>query len=358
MIFRFECTVEKLTEACQDELEDIFSNLIDADRSGRHFFVLERKLCDWVIENIELSRLNREHLKLVREEYSYRGSFFKVPCAYVNVTIGNEPVTFDGNDIFSIGHQPLIQGKFLLNESYLIVENSESDGELYKQIFREMIKVTKVPINLDLLRGGGSTTNREFKSRIAEQKIVVCIVDHDKLAPMDKTSDTAKKVEKIYKERNLNNRNQCFIGLGILTIGRELENYIPYHLFKKIYSSYEHFDKLDKLFSQIKCTTPEDCFWLYFDIKKGIKGLELKDNENISVNVRNWICDRVECNYDAIDQICIPGFGGRTVNVLLANKEALGDFHKFVRSDYWQSMFGSYFERLLWYFAAPTRVRT
>ena len=200
-----------------------------------------------------------------------------------------------------------------------------------------------------------------FDSTIEKRKVVVCIVDHDKLAPMDKASATANKVKKIYTDRNINNHNQCFIGLGILTVGRELENYIPYDLFSTIYSSYQHFDKLDELFLQVGCTKSENCFWQYFDIKKGIDGSELKtklENGNISVDVLNWICEKVGCEHETIQRINIPGFKDGVVDDFLTNGEALGDFHKFVRSDCWQSMFGAYFERLLWYFAAPTRIRT
>ena len=358
MIFQVKCTVEELAGTCPDELEEIFSNLIDADRSGRHFFVLKRELCGWIINNIELSRINRTHLNSIREKYSSRGGLLKVAGAYVNITIGNAPITLDERDVFSIGHKLLLKGKYLLNESYLIVENSQSDGELYNYIFDRMKKITNIPsINIDVIHGGGSTIDNIFFSNIEEGKIVVCIVDHDRRAPMDKMSVTAKNVIQIYEKKNeqSNNDDKCFIGLAIETVGRELENYIPYNLFKIMYNdSYQYFEELDRLFSQVESTTSEIYFWLYFDVKNGFKGSKF----NTSVCLRDWISCKLECEYKEIESIDIPGFGNSVVDVFFKNPEALGEFHKIIRSNCWKSTFGAHFERLIWYFAAPIGVRT
>ncbi len=361
MIFQLQCTIEELTGACRVELQDVFSNLINADRSGKHFFVLQRKLCKWATENLELSGNDFSHLELIREQYTVRGGLLNIACVYVKVTIGDGPVTYDRKNTFSIGHQRLLEGKDLLNKSCLIVEDFESDGQLYNCIFKMMTKTTNVPsIELQLEHGGGSKIHRVFKSKIEEPRIAVCIVDHDKLAPMDKVSKTAKEVDKIYTNRNINinTDNQRFIGLGISTIGRELENHIPYHILKKTNTSYPDFDKLDELVSQVGCVSPENCFWQYFDIKNGFNGSKLKTKLKNSVDVRNWICEKVGCEYETIERIHISGFGDRVVKTFLENPEALGDFHKFVRSHYWQSMFGAYFEELLWYFAAPEYARS
>ena len=62
----------------------------------------------------------------------------------------------------------------------------------------------------------------------------MCIVDHDKLAPMDDASGTAKNVLRNHKRKN-RGENGCaknYIGMAVTTIGREAENLIPYHVVK------------------------------------------------------------------------------------------------------------------------------
>ena len=366
MIFQLQCTVDELAGASPDQVEEVFSNLIDADRSGRHFFLLPRRLSNWAIAALQLSGRDFAHLNLIREQYAVRWGLLKVARAYVNVRVGGSSITFDGKGEFSIGHQRLIQGDYLLSKTCLVVEDMVSDGTLYCHIFDETKKITNVPsISVQLEHGGGTRTDLILEKLIKERKVVVCISDHDRLAPMGRKSATAIKVERIYRARNIDSDNSdcSFLGLGILTIGRELENHIPYHLFKVMerYRTHVDFDKLDELVSQVECVMAEDCFWQYFDIKKGVNGSVLTSMVNsgeISTSAFNWICAKVRMDSETIEEFCIAGFGEDVVDAFFASHEALVGFHRFVRSDYWRFMFGSYFETLLWYFAAPNRIRT
>ena len=215
------------------------------------------------------------------------------------------------------------------------------------------------------MHGGGSKTYSVFDKEISKRRVVVCIVDQDKLAPIDKKSPTVKKIERIYRRRNLDKtcNDECFIGLGVATVGRELENYIPYHLLKVMeeYSNYPHFDKLDQSVSQVGSVLADTCLWQYFDVKEGIHGVSLKSKMNsgdISYNVLAWICEKIGREPENIENYSVKGFGDGVVKAFLSCPEALSGFHKFVRSDYWQFAFGNYFERLLWFFAAPNANRT
>ena len=366
MIFTLRCTVNELAGAPREQLEAAFSRLVDSDRSGRHYFILQRELSRWAVANLQLSGRDLAHLKRLQEEYTIRGGLLEDARACVDVTIGGAAITIDGEDAFSIGLQPLVQGEYLLSRTCLVVEDAHSDGELYSHIFKTTRKITKVPsIAMQVIHGGGSGTDREFSRAIDQRKVVVCIADHDGLAPMDKKSATAKKVEGIYRARNIDSDSldPSFIGLGVVTIGRELENHIPYVLLKVMgdYGSYSNFDKLDAMIDQDGCVASDSCFWQYFDIKHGVRGSVLAEKRakgDISIDVLDWICEKIGVQPEDVEGCCISGFGMNVVDNFLSNREALKGFHKFVRSDYWRFMFGAYFERLLWYFAAPTGSRT
>ena len=366
MIFYLKCTVADLTATSKDELEEVVSKLIDSDRYGRHYFVLNRKLCDWIKSNLNLSEHDRAHLVSIREQYAVRGGLLDVAYTYVKVVLGDTAVSLKSTNSFVIGHKQLIEGSYLLTQGGLVVEDIDTDYELYLQIFSETTKISNIPsFSVDAVHGGGSKTHSVFNNEICKRRVVVCIVDHDKLAPADKKSPTARKVERIHTRRNLDRTcsDECFIGLGIVTIGRELENYIPYHLLKVIdeYRDYPDYGTLDEIVHQIGKISTETCYWQYFDIKDGINGEKLrlkKNNGDISYNVFDWICGRIGCEPQNIEEYSVKGFGDGVVNAFLSCPQARSGFHKFVRSDYWQFAFGNYFERLLWFFVAPNARRT
>ena len=129
----------------------------------------------------------------------------------------------------------------------------------------------------------------------------------------------------------------------------------------KQFNNYLHFDRLDKLVNQNRLGQQEDCLWMYFDIKDGIDGRVLKsklDHRKISIGVLQWICTKIDCEVDDIEEQKLDGFGNRVVQSFLSDPEALSGYHKFVRTDYWSLVFGDFFEKLLWFFAAPKSSRT
>lgn len=361
MIFRLQSTVEELSDTENGELEDVFAQLIESDRSGRHFFISRRELCKWAVENLHLSQRDKTYLTSIHEKYAVRGDMLRVARVYVNVVLGDGSVSFDGKKTFVIGHRALLNGQYLSTCTSFVVEDSDSDIQLYKQILCETKKLSHVPsYEFDPIHGGGSSIASIFEQEIDKQRVVVCVVDHDSLAPNGKKSATANKVISIYRKRNCGNISgqSCFIGIGITTVGRELENYIPYHLFKEMaaYHGYRHFDRLDGLISQNEQIPPEECLWLYFDIKEGICGRKLKelsDKNKISDESISWICKKIGCELQEIEQIKVDGFGKGVITSFFDSHEALSRFHHFVRSEYWLFAFHDYFDKILWFFAAP-----
>ncbi len=365
MIYQLDCTREELASASRDELEDVFSRLVDADRAGRHFFIVRRDLCEWARRNLRLSRLDSARLATIKEEYAIRGALLEDSHVCVKVRIGNSGVRCDRGLGFSIGHECLVSGEYLLVSAGFVVEDLTSDGKVYDQILREALKVSKVPsYRVEFIHGGGSQVGEIFEAEIGKGRVVVCVVDHDRLAPMDSKSAGARQILLIQTQRNESpgGGRGSFIGLGTTTVGREVENHIPYHLIKGMWDmNYRHFAELDRIVAQVGCVRKEDCFWQYFDIKEGLCGEELMKllgGEKISQDVIEWICGRVGCDIEELASVQIDGFGDRVVKLFLGSPQALAGFHEFVRSEYWQSMYAGFYERLLWFCAAPRAVRT
>lgn len=364
MIFQLQCGVRDLGASCKNELEEVFSRLVDADWAGRHFFVLRRELCAWAVENLALSGRNQKHLVAIGEQYATRGGLLESAGGFVSVVMGDSGVEIRGEHGFAIGHRALIEGEYLLRSTGLVVEDVEIDGRIYKYVLNEARRVSGGPsYSFDPIHGGGSATVRVFESEIEKNRIVVCIVDHDRLAPMDKASSTARKVLRAHRRRNTG--SDCakrYIGMAVTTIGREAENIVPYQALKAVCQEYEHFDKLDEVFAREHGDADtEKNFWQYFDIKKGIDGEKMQgkfNNGSISEETYCWVSNKLGCASDEIQWVVVGGFGENVLQRFLENPDALKRFHAFTRTDCWRDRFGGYFNKLLWFFAAPVRTRT
>lgn len=365
MIFKLQCSVRDLAALREEELEEVFALLVDADRSGRHFSILRRELCAWAAENLSLAKRERTHLIAIGEQYATRGGMLEVAGGLVSVVIGDSEVAMHGENGFVIGHRALIEGEYLSRVTSLVVEDVESDGRMYSHVLTEAKTVSRVPsIAFDPIHGGGGATGRVFEREIEKNRVVVCIVDQDRGAPTDRRSDTARVVLRIHRGRNRrsNERRRPFIGVAVTTIGREVENLIPYRVCRSMYPEYEYFDELDRILARDGEETEVGLgFWQYFDVKNGLDGKKIMEKAKAggaSEETVRWIGDRLGCGRDQIEDVFIGGFGAGAVRRFLDCPEALSGFRAFTRSGGWKSGFGDYFEGLLWFLAAPVRSRT
>ena len=365
MIFHLNCSIEDLVATDTLELEELFSRLLEADRMGRHLFISKRALCTWAVECLDLSGRDRAHLASIREQYTTRRSLLKYCFAYVDVLLGGNSVRFDGKQMFSVGHRLLLNGEYLSRSASFVVEDSDSDARLYEHIFREVEKLTRVPsYSFDPVHGGGSGIARVFDSEIERNRVVVCVVDNDKLAPTARISASARAVLSNYMRRNLEveRDEKTFIGLAVATIGREIENYIPLSALRIIprYRTYPHYRMMERIFEREKGELYGNGFWLYFDVKWGLCGgnvQEMRMRESVS-EVISWICQKMGCERQDLENVRMRGFRDGVVDAFLECNEALREFHKCVRAEAWRSIYCEYFEKILWFFVAPRPERT
>lgn len=359
MIFLLETGLNALEEAAADSVERMYSQLLDADRNGRHILILSRELCDWGIENLDLSGVDRNHLISVRQRIATTAGIATQAKTIVKVAIGNHNIAYDpvtGN--YSLGHMQLIAGQYLLTKTALVLEDLIDDRDLFDLLMREAEKLSTVPgFVYDPIHGGGSRTIDVFEAEIAKNKICVCIVDNDRFAPCDAKSQMATRV--LGKNtRDLEGLGgQPFVGMGFTTIGRELENQVPFGVLREVdqYRAHSSNDTLAEVVVQTGIPDQLDCAWLFFDVKEGLDGnviLEKAENGLVSQATVEWLCQKFGTTEAEFRELRVHGYGNRVVRNFLNCPTALAAFHRFTRTDYWRSVFLDQLDHLLWFFAS------
>jgi len=357
MIFTLNGSVDELAALPDDEVENLFTILLDADRSGRHLVVIERGVCSWGVENLDLSGQNRTHLRGLREQYATRGNIERYAGSYLEVVVGDCPV-IKVDDYFKIGHSSFISGDYATSKTKMVVENLKADSKLYEYLFNVAIKQTVVPsLAVDFVMGGGNTTVTVFEAEIEKHRVSICAVDTDRISPCDLLGETAKKVKNRHSKRNLQPSDPAtaYVGIAIETIGHELENYIPLSAIKLLDCFLCH-ASLDNFVSQETYEDSLNCFWLYFDTKKGLDGAKIQKKVDDGVkpsSTISWICDKTGTQETEFVSLKIPGIGSSIVEHFLKHDAAKERYVVFSRTDYWKTLFLRHFEKLLWFLAAP-----
>lgn len=357
MIFVLESSIDELSELPANDVENLFTTLLDADRSGRHLVVIDRAVCSWGSEHIELSGQNRNHLSSLREQFATRGNIARYAQTYLEVVVGDSLVTkFD--DYFRVGHIHFTSAEFASSKTMMVVENLATDSKLYEFMLSVAVEQTNIPnFAVDFVLGGGDTTVTAFEAEIAKNRVAICAVDTDRVSPCDLLGDTAKKVTNRHSKRNLepNDPASVYVGIAIETIGHELENYIPLSAVKLI-DRFTCPDTLDPLVSQESYEDAQDCFWLYFDTKKGLDGAALETkilNGKKPASAKHWICAKTATADLDFGALKISGIGSKVVEYFLKHEAAKQEYIEFSKTDYWKTLFLNHFEQLLWFLAAP-----
>lgn len=366
MIYIVDATPDDLIAAPAAEIEDLFSSLLAADRAGRHFILIARQLCDWVADHVGLSNMDASHLASVRQRFSTTGALATEAMFATKISIGNNPLAFEvENSRFSMGHQVFNAGNYAVVKSALVLEDIQDDADLYHHLLLCALRQTNVPnCSYEVVHGGGARTPLVFDAEIAKRRVALCLVDTDQKAPYDRKSATALQVLRSNRRNVMTDiQYDPFVGLGLTTVGHELENYIPFQLLKDIpqFTSSASNLIIEPLVSQTGSVNVEDCLWQFFDVKEGLDGqaiLAKREAGDISVETLNWICQKLGTNIDEIAELRIEGYGQKVVSNFLSCQALISALFRFSRSQYWREMFLEHFEKILWFCAAPKADRT
>lgn len=340
-------------------VEDLVNRLIEADRAGRHLVVIDRKLADWIEAHTTLSVNVRSHLVSIRQAYATRGTMPSVATSYLVVSPDFTEIQCDDGKTYTIGVKEFLRGQLPDLPAALVLEDVVSDGKLYEHALGEARKLTPVPsYRYDPVHSGGSRVPQVFEIEIAKNRVTTCLVDSDRLSPPDGKSSSALGVLRSCRERNSAARTRpCYVGQALVLPGKELENIIPFSIASAIPTAdLSTVAYLSPLINQDREIVDEDCLWLFFDIKCGIDGSKIVDKLQrglLSEQSVEWLCQRLGIELAGLTGLVVAGWGETFVARFLDNNEALANFHKFVRSSYWRTVFQPVFSRLLWFFCAP-----
>jgi hypothetical protein len=350
MLIRLDIAIAELEDMPADVKVDFFSELLRSSRLGYHRVIIPRSIADWVEENIGLSTIDKAHLKRVRSEYTQLAGQFEQSSMAVRIVFGEAVERSEDRRVISIGHSRMIDGGYLL-KSILLLENAINDGGLIALVLRhEAKRVSFGELSYEVANGGGATTAGELERLASAGRIIACVCDTDIKVPGGARSPTFNAT--MTKSAALD-----LVGIAVGTPGAEAENFIPLSIIDQMFRAAH--PASCQLLSQVMqaqgdCAS-EDCFWLYFDIKRGISSmLPCLNTQGKS----DWACRKLGVNVGALGGLELAGFGDGVIAEFLHNEPAQADFFRFSRTPYWAIHFSDWIRRVLWIVCGRVALRT
>lgn len=352
MLINLRTTVESIAAEETQEIEELVSDLLRASSQGLHLVVIDRKICEWAKGNLSLNNRELAQLDRIRELYTQRGSLPAIAGCSLEVVTGDAQLVEHEPHKYQIGHRPFLAGNYL-EASRLLVEHIENDGDMLDVVLNETRR--KHPVksyNFQRLHGGGADIAACLRIEVPNQHVVVCVVDSDKIAPSGPSSATKRNLDR-------EAQRQTFVGMACETPCKEAENYIPLSILRdhrqRICPEYPCFENLTNLVDNQTVNGRSDCFWLFFDLKRGLEAEKL--SAVVAEPTSTWLRERYQLGEANFADVHISGFGDAILRQFLNCGEAVRDFVKFMRGGYWQTHFADFFDLIYWYFAAEAKTR-
>lgn len=353
MLIYFNATVDQVSSEKTEEIEGLISSLLHASSKGTHLIVIDRKVCVWAKECLNFNQREIAQLDRLRELYTQRGALPSNARVILEVEVGSAQLLEYAPHKYRIGHQPFLNGRYL-ESARLLVEHIENDGDMLELVLNEIRR--RHPIssyNFLRLHGGGADIAACLRFEIPQQRVVVSVVDSDKVAPCDTTSATRRNLDR-------EAARQTFVGMACESPCKEAENFIPLSILnahrQRICPEYGCFDALENLVTGQTVSGSSDCFWLFFDLKRGVEADKLDTFSTPPVS--DWLHRKYQLGDDTFSDIQITGFGDGILRQFLNCGEAVKDFIAFMKTPYWQTHFESFFDLIYWYFAAEKKARS
>lgn len=352
MLIYLNATADQLASENPAEIENLISDLLQASTNGTHLVIIGRRICDWAKEHLSCNNREMAQLDRLKELYTQRGTLPSIARSILEIEVGDLQLSEYAPHKYRIGHRPFLGGNYL-ETARLLVEHIENDGDMLDIIMSETRRNHPVrSYKFLLLHGGGADIASCLKVEIPHQRVVVSVVDSDKVAPCDTPSATKRNLDREAKK-------QTFVGMVCETPCKEAENYIPIDTLKshrqRICPEFGFFAEIEGLMASQSVLGVSDCLWLYFDLKKGIEAEKLDAVSNPAVV--NWLHERYQLGDGQFSDIEIGGFGDAILRQFLNCGEAIRDFVAFMKTPYWKTHFAEFFDLIYWYFASEKKVR-
>lgn len=345
--------------------DSLIADLINADRLGLHYVVIDRTTCDNILKCSDLSRRDRSHLTKISQTYSTRGGIVNAERPYCRIIIGDRTsISVDQNE-FVIGHKLLINGDWLRAPSKLVVENKFFDGAFYEYLFKLTLNRSCIPqCRFELVHAGGEDLCRVFEGEVKNTYVTVSIVDHDKISPYSKSASTFNKVKTFDRQIKAGNRDDLgpYIGAVFDTYVREAENIIPFKYYADYYqeTNIETISFLYRVLDNCQCTDGIECFWMYFDVKKGFSGSQLekkRSNREVNQETIDWLSEMVLQKEGTLADMNIAGFGDGVLRKFNELSDTTSKEAYFNINCHWRKSLFRRLEYILWFFCSSQRSR-
>ena len=209
----------------QPHVARAFNRLLSSYSDGHHILLMEPKSCKIIENHTIFSAAEVAAAKRIRNKYAEYGNLPNKIQQYAKITPqGTSPTAAKhGWDIplIWLANNPLHISQ-LLGEDLYDANIFVSSGQDYL----ETNGLNAFVIRASLMPGGGGNTHRVLNQlAIVDQKICLCIVDSDKKSPTAVPGPTAQPC--------LNVSGQGLFNV-VLTMGKTIENSIPWLLIDKI----------------------------------------------------------------------------------------------------------------------------
>ena len=364
MLVEIDLCEESLREMDEDHVTRLFGKVAEAVKNGVHHIYLPLELYTHLKKLNIFPNSTCGAIEILGEKNSELGEYLKnkslpkLTIKYFDI----EHKSGTGNH-FCIGYKNVLSGDYLLKPT-VIVENIDSDGEFYDFALKEEVKRTGddfsvVDYNFENT-GGKSNTNNVLKAYSKKARVVVCIIDQDRVTPMSKLESQQRERAKIL------NNGKC-VGFVKYTPGHELENFLPICIVEKLGKIINSHDlqRIKSLIEGQGKIDPRDCMWLFYDIKDGIKIKKSMNkfivNNQFKLQQRDidWLCKKYNTDESNLVKLTLPGFENKSkkakkiIEKFLNDSNSKDDFVKYMNCikddfNYWEHHFGDWMNWLLW----------
>lgn len=352
MLVRFSLSIASVETIGVDKIEMALTELLRAHRNGFHLLVFERGIAGYLIERIPLSNQDKAVLRRLHQEFTQNGRLHEQAAAYVEVTAPG-PIVEKNGACISLPIN-LIDAKTFGTPSQLLSENANGDGKLITAILGWVRESRGTPkVNFEDAHGGGATIGERLIKALDEKRIGVCVLDTDKKHPNDEPCKVTKDALSAAE------RSEWSLFQVLALPCHEIENVIPFLRVCLLQSAagcewntvIPRIERWERSGGK-----PEaESFWLFFDIKEGLSSEKLG---LMNENQRDWIQQRLAVAGSFRGEWVYPAYGKKVVPLLLDSGLAMSDFRKLVRAVKWRSVFGEFFDKILWFGAAGAKFNT
>lgn len=318
------------------------STLLRAHRLGYHVIVAPRETARWIEQNVELAPIDASIIRAIGHQFTQTGNLLTEAKRFLEVVATSEERTsnYERSEIVPLSY---FARKRLADPTVLLVEDSATDGEVYK-ILLDCLKTNhqcRHP-HLEVMHGGGERIGSVLKGQIDNTRLIACVIDSDRPAPFTDKPTKLQRLERIVEESHY-----PFAFLYCTPV-REAENFLPLHILSELKNDFEprNVEYLLQIAEMEEPANELDRFWFYFDIKQGVCLNDLQKIKN--PGWRAWMEERLKLAFEDLDEANISGFGESIMSQILRSNRSIDTLRQSARTNEWRGCFWSFFDDLLW----------